>query len=39
MTARRAFPGCILAACTLAGGAPIGVASAAELPAVAASSV
>ena len=29
MTARRAFPGCILAACTLAGGAPMGVASAA----------
>jgi zinc protease len=30
MTARRAFPGWILAACTLAGGAPIGVASAAS---------
>jgi zinc protease len=29
MTARRAFPGCILAACTLAGVAPLGVASAA----------
>jgi zinc protease len=29
MTARRAFRGCILAACTLVGGAPVGAASAA----------
>jgi len=29
MTARRAFPGCILAACALAGGAPMDAASAA----------